>query len=146
MGKKRKKVWRAAPYAFSGLFGRKEIVGCLKMRGGWFKGSNSLSFVIFGCGANCIWFLVLFPLLTLWIGWVWVKGGCFLVSPFVFCVASRNSFVYFLYFGTLLLTFLFYKLLLFIEQKKKKNANKKGFELCFHITQEVTFCFFFFEL
>ena len=36
------------------LFGRKEMVGCLKMRGGQFKGSDSPLFVIFGCGASCI--------------------------------------------------------------------------------------------
>ena len=41
-------------YAFSGLFRRKETAGHLKMRGGRFKGSNSLYFVIFGRGASCM--------------------------------------------------------------------------------------------
>ena len=40
-------------YAFFGLFGIKEIVGHLTMRGSRFKVSNSPSFVIFGCGASC---------------------------------------------------------------------------------------------
>ena len=49
------------PCVFFGLFGRKEIVGLLKMRGIQFKGVNHFSFVIFRRGLRG--FLTLAPLL-----------------------------------------------------------------------------------
>ena len=60
--RKGKRHGRLLFYAFFGLFGRKEIVEPLTMRGGQFKGWNSTSFVIFGPGPSYIWSLILFPL------------------------------------------------------------------------------------
>ena len=48
------------PCAFFGLFGRKEIVGRLKMKSNQFMGVNRFSFVI--CGRGLGGFLVLVPL------------------------------------------------------------------------------------
>ena len=49
VGKKReKKCGELLLYAFSGQFGRKEIVGHLKMRVIRYKGVNLISFVTFG--------------------------------------------------------------------------------------------------
>lgn len=51
VGKKReKKCGELLLYAFSGQFGRKEIVGLSRMRDIRLKNVNVISFVTFGCG------------------------------------------------------------------------------------------------